>query len=131
MEKHEEVRLSDNCKKLVDIVKSAGEIEEKTLIRQLKQEWDAFLENEEARKANEEKKLAFQKRMKLHRRSLGLIRKPKDPKFTPVREYTPEEIPVPCTSEFQEIAREAFLKGILKTKKVGNEKIIYYTGISR
>ena len=128
MEKHEEVRLSDNCKKLVNFVKSAGEIEEKTLIRQLKQEWDAYLENEEARKVNEEKKLAFQKRMKLHRRSLGIIRKPNDPKFIPIREYSPDEIPVPCTDEFQSIAGEAFLKGVLRFKKVGNSNFIYYTG---
>lgn len=131
MEKHEgKVRLSDNCKKLVNFVKSAGEIEEKTLIRQLKQEWDAFLENEEARKANEEKKLAFQKRMKLHRRSLGLIRKPKNPKFTPVREYSPDEIPVPCTGEFQSIAHEAFSNGLLLSKKVGGKAYIYYSGKS-
>lgn len=130
MEKNFEgkVSLSDNCKKLVNLVRMSGEIEEKQLVRQLKQEWDAYVQNEEAKASNKEKELAFQKQMKRHRRTLGLIRKPKNPKLTPTREYSPEEIPVPCTGEFQEIAREAFLKGVLKSKKIGDGKFIYYTG---
>lgn len=130
MEKNLEkkVSLSDNCKKLVNIVRSAGEIEEKQLVRQLKQDWDAYVQNEEAKASNEKKEAAFKKRMKLHRRTLGLIRKPKNPKFTPTREYSPDEIPVPCTGEFQDIAREAFVSGVLKSKKTCNGNFIYYTG---
>lgn len=124
----ERVSLSDNCKKLVNIVRSAGEIEEKQLVRQLKQDWDAYIKNEEARASNEKKEAAFKKKMKLHRRTLGLISKPKSPKFTPIREYTPDEIPVPCTGEFQDIAREAFVSGVLKSKKTCNGNFIYYTG---
>ena len=124
----EKVSLSDNCRKLVNVVRMSGEIEEKQLVRQLKREWDSYIRNEEAKASNKEKELAFQKQMKRHRRTLGLIRKPKTPKFTPTREYTPEEIPVPCTGEFQEIAREAFLSGVIESKKVGNENVIYYTG---
>ena len=88
----------------------------------------AYIKNEEARASNEKKEASFKKKMKLHRRTLGLISIPKSPKFTPIREYTPDEIPVPCTGEFQDIAREAFVSGVLKSKKTGDGNFIYYTG---
>lgn len=121
--------MSDNCRKLVGFVREAGPngIEKTVLISQLKSEWDAYVKNEEVKAQNKEKEAEFKKKMRLHKRTLGIFKKPQAPKLAPTREYSKDEIPVPCNSEFGDIAFEAFSKGLLISQKVGGKEYIYRT----
>lgn len=113
--------LSQNAKKLVYSVLEKSNyttqgVEKQAWIHGLHNEWVSYLEAQKTIKENATMRAKYQKRLRLSRRTLGLIKKPTPPQLKPVREFS--NSPIPCNEDFQSICFEAWRAGYLESKIV-------------
>lgn len=119
--------LSHNAKKLVYSVLEASNystqgVEKKSWLNGLQNEWVSYLQAQESIKENMALKAKYEKRLRLSRRTLGLIKRPTPPQLKPVREFSAS--PVPCNESFRSICIEAFRSGYLESKDVNGQEHI-------
>jgi hypothetical protein len=126
-EKVKQSGLSKNAKKMIYSVLESSNystqgVEKKAWINRLHGEWASYVEAQQTIKENMALQAKYEKRLKLSRRTLGLIKKPTPPQLKPVREFTAS--PIPCNDSFQNICFEVFRSGYIETKTVDGQEHI-------
>ena len=123
----EKSTLSENAKKVVRSVLESSNyspngVEKGEWIHEIHNEWCSYLEAKENTKKNDELKSRYMKKLKLSRMTLGLVKRPSQPKYTPIRIF--EQPPIPANEEFGSLMAEVFQKGYLETATWNGQEFI-------